>query len=275
MRISIALLTVASLPALVAAQAPAPAPQGERPRFEAASVKPNQSNEPGILRRPSPGRVFYSNAPVDILVQEAYGMRSTHIFNYPDWVEKDRFDISATYSPDRQRQVRQMLQTLLEERFSLRVHRETREMPVYELVKARADGQLGLGLRASTVNCAPGADKRSPCTLNIRQGLIRGVGTEWGNGEMLALNIGVGDRPIVDKTGLSGAFDIDLEWTPDPAQARSTEEAARALAAVAATPGERVSIFTALQEQLGLRLQPARAQLEVLIIDRLERPTPD
>ena len=92
---------------------------------------------------------------------------------------------------------------------------------------------------------------------------------------MLTLNIGVWDRPIIDRTGLSGSFDIDLEWTPDPAQARSTDAAARAAAAVAATPGERVSIFTALQEQLGLRLQPARASLEVLVIDRLERPTPD
>jgi len=259
------------LPAFVTGQSPAPA---ERPRFEAASVKPNLSKEPGILRRPSPGRVFYSNAPIHSLVEEAYTMRPDRVFGYPDWAEKERFDVTATYSPDRQREVRQMLQTLLEERFSLRVHREMRELPVYELVKARIDGQLGPGLRASTVNCAPGADKRSPCTVNFRAGLIRGVGVGWGNGATLSLNIGVWDRPIIDKTGLNGSFDIDLEWTPDPAQARSTEAAAAA-AAVAATPGERVSIFTALQEQLGLRLQPARASLEVLVIDRVERPTPD
>lgn len=274
MRIALTLLTLVTLPMFVAGQAPGP-PSQERPRFDAASFKPNLSKEPGILRRPSPGRVFYSNAPIDTLVEEAYSMRPDRIFGYPDWVEKERFDVTATYSPDRQRQVRQMLQTLLEERFSLRVHREMRELPVYELVKARTDGQLGPGLRASTVNCAPGADNRSPCTVNFREGLIRGVGIGWGNGETLGLNIGVWDRPIVDKTGLSGAFDIDLEWTPDPAQARSTDSAARAVAAIAATPGERVSIFTALQEQLGLRLQPARAGLEVLILDRLERPTPD
>jgi len=157
----------------------------------------------------------------------------------------------------------------------LRVHREMREMAVYELVKARADGQLGPRLQPSTVDCVPKPGAKSPCTLDIRSGLFRGVGIGWGNGEPLALNIGVWDRPIVDKTGLSGAFDVDLQWTPDPAQARDTDAAARAAAAVAATPGDRVSIFTALQEQLGLRLQPARAQLEVLIIDRVERPTPD
>src|SRR5687767_11606938 len=274
MRIAL-LLTLFVLPVLVAAQAPAPAPQGERPRFDAASVKPNPSKEPGIMRRPSPGRVYYSNAPIDTLVEEAYSMRPDRILGYPDWVEKERFDVTATYNPERQRQVRQMLQTLLDERFSLRVHRETREMPVYELVKTRPDGELGPGLRPSTVDCAPTADKRSPCRLDFRPGLVRGVGMGWGNGEPLALNIGVWDRPIIDKTGLSGAFDIDLQWTPDPAQARDADAAARAAAAVAATPGDRVSIFTALQEQLGLRLQPARARLEVLIIDRLERPTPD
>ena len=202
-------------------------------------------------------------------------MRPDRILGYPDWVEKERFDVTATYNPERQRQVRQMLQTLLDERFSLRVHRETREMPVYELVKTRPDGELGPGLRPSTVDCAPTADKRSPCRLDFRPGLVRGAGMGWGNGEPLALNIGVWDRPIIDKTGLSGAFDIDLQWTPDPAQARDADAAARAAAAVAATPGDRVSIFTALQEQLGLRLQPARARLEVLIIDRLERPMPD
>lgn len=272
---SVHILLVALLLPLVTAQSSTPAPQDARPRFETASVKPNLSKEPGIMRRPSPGRVFYSNAPIHTLVEEAYTTRPDRIFGYPNWVEKERFDVIATYSPDRQRQVRQMLQTLLEERFSLRVHREMRDLPVYELVKARADGQLGPGLRPSTVDCAPTADKRSPCRLDFRPGLVRGVGMGWGNGEPLALNIGVWDRPIIDKTGLSGAFDIDLQWTPDPAQARDADAAARAAAAIAATPGDRVSIFTALQEQLGLRLQPARAALEVLIIDRVERPTPD
>lgn len=91
---------------------------------------------------------------------------------------------------------------------------------------------------------------------------------------MLTTNIGVWDRPILDKTGLSGSFDITLEWTPDPAQARSAD-GGRETADVAAEPDERTSIFTALQEQLGLKLQPTRAPLEVIVIDRLERPTPD
>ena len=275
MRIAVVLIPLLICPALISGQSASPAAADPRPRFEAASIKPNLSKEPGIMRRPSPGRVFYSNAPVDVIVEEAYSTRPDRIVNYPDWVAKEKFDITATYSPDLQRQVRQMLQSLLEERFSLRVHREMRDMPIYELVRARADGQLGPRLRPSTANCVPNAGQRSPCTLLIQQGRFRGVGTGWGNGEVLSLNIGVWDRPIIDRTGLTGAFDIDLEWTPDPAQARSNDAAARASAAVAATPGERVSIFTALQEQLGLKLQATRATLEVLVIDRLDRPTPD
>jgi uncharacterized protein (TIGR03435 family) len=275
MRLTLALLTVAALPPVLAGHVPAPAVQDQRPRFDAASVKPNESKEPGIMRRPSPGRVFYGNAPIHVIVEEAYSTRPDRIFNYPEWADKEKFDITATYSPDLQRQVRLMLQALLEERFALRVHRETRELPVYELVRTRADGQLGPRIRPSKAECVPKPGERSPCTLQIQEGRFRGTGTNWGNGEVLSLNIGVWDRPIIDKTGLSGSFDIDLEWTPDPAQARDTAGAARAAAAVAATPGERVSIYTALQEQLGLRLQPARAPLEVLVIDRLERPTAD
>jgi uncharacterized protein (TIGR03435 family) len=275
MRIALTLLTLVTLPVFVAGQATTPTPLPERPRFEAASVKPNLSKEPGIMRRPSPGRVFYGNAPIHVVVEEAYGVRPDHVLNYPSWADKETFDITATYSANQQRQVPLMLQTLLDERFSLRLHREMREMPVYELVRARTDGPLGPRIRPSAAECLPKPGERSPCTLLIQEGRFRGIGTNWGDGRVLTLNIGVWDRPIIDRTGLSGSFDIDLEWTPDPAQARSTDAAARAAAAVAATPGERVSIFTALQEQLGLRLQAARASLEVLVIDRLERPTPD
>lgn len=274
MRATLILVATLTLPTFADVQSPSPATSDQRARFDAASIKPNLSKDENMMHRPTPGRLFYGNVPVSNVVEQAYGMRPDRIVNYPQWAEKERFDVTATYNPEQQKQVRPMLQTLLEERFSLRVHRETREMPVYELVKARGDGQLGPQLRPSAAKCAPGADGRSACTLDIRSGYIRATGIGWGNGEVLGLNIGVWDRPIVDRTGLTGSFDYTLEWKPDPAQARSTGDAARAVAA-AATPGERPSIFTALQEQLGLRLQPTRAPLEVLVIDRLERPTPD
>jgi uncharacterized protein (TIGR03435 family) len=166
-----------------------------------------------------------------------------------------------------------MLQRLLEERFSLQTHRETREMPVYELVKARADDQLGPRLRVSTLDCAPGGTAdRAQCGFRIDIGRIDGKSVDW---RVLVgqLPSAVG-RTVIDKTGLKGFFELTLEWNPDPSVTRSPEATAAATAA-AATPGERVTIFTALQEQLGVRLQAARAPLEVLVIDRLERPTSD
>ena len=243
---------------------------GQLPVFDAASVKPNNSADTGIMRRPTPGRVFFGNAPIHIVIEEAYSVRPDRVLNLPAWAEKKRFDISGTYDAALRHQVPQMLQALLEDRFSLRVHRETREMPVYELVRVRPDG-LGPGLRASTIDCSLRADgQRSACFLRIQPNLIEAVGQPWG---FLPTNIGVWDRPIIDRTGLQGPFDIKLEWTPDPGQARSSEAAARA---AEATPlGERVTIFTALQEQLGLKLEPARAPLEVLVVDNLQRPTPD
>lgn len=275
MRATLVLVAALALPALAGGQSPAPPAGDQRPRFEAASVKPNLSKTPGQMRKPSPGRVFFGNAPVSSIVEEAYGVRPDRILNYPSWVAQERFDVTAAYDPERRQRVALMLQTLLEERFSILVHRETRELPVYELVKARADGQLGPGLQPSTADCQKLVDGRSPCRLDIREDLIRGTGVGWGNGATLSLNIGVWDRPIVDRTGLIGSFDIALEWRPDPAQARSDDGAARAATVAAGTPGDRTSIFTALQEQLGLKLQPARAPLEVLVIDKLERPTPD
>jgi uncharacterized protein (TIGR03435 family) len=224
------------------------------------------------MRRPTPGRVYFANAPIRLVIEEAYGVRPDRLLNVPDWDAQERFEIVATYNAELRGQTALMLRALLEDRFSLRVHRETREMPIYELVKARADGQLGPGLRPSTNDCAAPAGQRSPCTLRIGSNFVYATGTSWG---FLANNIGVWDRPIVDKTGLSGPFDVKLDWTPDPALARSPEGAARAAEAVGSAPGERLSIFTALQEQLGLKLEATRGPLEVLVVDRLERPTPD
>ena len=275
MRIAL-LLTVVMLQVLVAAQAPAPAPQGERPRFEAASVKPNTSPQGGINNRFSPGRFAYVNTPLEVFVYTAYGFPSDRVVGMPDWARREKYDITATHSSEYQAfspQQRAMLQRLLEERFSLQTHRETREMPVYELVKVRTDGQLGPRLRQATLDCSPGgtADK-SQCGTRINPGLIVGKFVNWPN--VVSQLPGAVGRAVIDKTGLSGMYELTLEWNPDPAVARSPEAAATATAAAAA-PGERVPIFTALQEQLGLRLQPARAPLEVLVIDRLERPTPD
>ena len=275
MRATLLLAATLTLPVFASQQSASPAPADQRPRFEAASVKPNQSPDAGINNRFSPGRFAYVNTPVEQFVYLAFNFPSDRVVDVPDWARREKYDITATHNPQYQAfspQVRAMLQRLLEERFSLQTHRETRDMLVYELVKTRSDG-LGPRLRISGVDCSPGgtADK-AQCGTRISTGLIDGRFVNW---RMVVDQLpSATGRAVIDKTGLNGMFDVRLEWSPDPAVMRSPEAAAAARAA-AATPGERVDIFTALQEQLGVKLQSARAPLEVLVIDKLERPTPD
>ena len=273
MRASLILVAVLTLPVSAGQQSPSPSTD-QRPRFEAASIKANRSPERGINNRFSPGRFAYANTPVEAFVYLAFSFPSDRVVDMPDWARQEKYDITATHDPQYQAfspQVRSMLQRLLEERFSLQMHRETREMPVYELVKVRADG-LGPQLRVSNIDCvSPTADK-AQCGTRINQGLIDGRYVNW---RMVTDQLpSAAGRAVIDKTGLNGMFDVRLEWNPDPSVAR-TPQAAAAATAAAAVPGERVDLFTALQEQLGVKLQSARAPLDVLVIDKLERPTPD
>ena len=200
------------------------------------------------------------------------------LVNAPDWIETARFDIEA--KADREYSAREdapapellaMLRNLLADRFKLVVHRELREMPAYALVNAKTDGTLGPQMRRSEIDCEaeaarafaakrggapPGQKPIVRCRISTNAGRIVGTGTTITE-LMRRLSAPLG-RPVVDRTGLSGSFDLELQWSPDQ---------------TADTPGP--SLFTAIQEQLGLKLESQRAPVEVLVIDRLERPTPD
>ena len=160
-------------------------------------------------------------------------------------------------------QARLMARTLLADRFKLALHRDTREVPVYALVLARCDGKLGPQFRRSNAaDCAPTAP--SPNVVPCEGGFVR-------TGRMAARVMAfsalaqslsdAADRPVIDQTGLAGTFDWDLQWTPEQSPQPETSES--------------VSLFTALQEQLGLKLDPTRGPVEVLVIDHVERPTED
>ena len=263
MRLALVLVLVLLAPALPAGQSAPPAAADQRPRFEAASVKPNNSPDAGINNRFSPGRFAYVNTPLEVFISNAYRFPSDRIVGVPDWARREKFDITATHNPEYASfspQQLAMLQRLLEERFSLQTHRETREMPVYELVKVRADG-FGPQLRVSNIDCVSATADKAQCGTRINSGIIEGKFVRWQ--VVVAQLPSAVARAVIDKTGLNGTFEMKLEWNPNP------------VTAAAATPGERIDIFTALQEQLGVKLQPARAPLEVLVIDKLERPTPD
>jgi uncharacterized protein (TIGR03435 family) len=177
-----------------------------------------------------------------------------------------------------------MMQDLLEDRFKLRAHRETRELPIYVLMLERTDGKMGPGLRASITDCANVAARgrlgppprsmapgeRPPCGMRMAPGQLIGGGVPI---SQLTLPLSqFAQRMVVDRTGLSGNFDIDLKWTPDALPQGPAPPGAPPLPSI---DPNGPSLFTAVQEQLGLKLESARAPVEVLVIDHVERPTPD
>jgi uncharacterized protein (TIGR03435 family) len=261
----------------------------EAPRFEVASIRENKSASQisrisGVDLPATPGRFTVTNVPLRFIIFHAYELRAHELIGLPEWTESTPFDVTATYSPQSaptDQDVRLMLRTLLADRFGLVMHTETRELPTYSLVLARKDGKLGPQLTRSDVDCdkwiaekrpqsrAGGPSPVSPdgfrpacMLLATRQFLTGGTRTI----EQLAgpLQAFVG-RPVVDRTGLTGTFDIDLRW------ATSGDLAVTANA----PPSDGPSIFTALQEQLGLKLEPGRAPARVFVIDKVERPAQD
>lgn len=264
---------------IAAAQSAAPDPQ-----FDVVSVKPNTGNVRQSMSV-TPGRAALTNIALKTLIQFAYQVQPRELADAPDWIAVEKFDIIATASPSSSvEQMRIMLRGLLADRFKLKVHCEKREMPIYALSLARKDGKLGPNLHESGVDCAANGarpldanaqdpaqqDPAKRCMLlplfNLGRFQVRGLHME---NVASALN-NVVDRTIVDKTGLKGAFEFDLSWTPDSLQPANAGPAAPPRADVTGP-----SLFTALQEQLGLKLDAQRDQIELLVLDRVERPTPD
>lgn len=262
------------------AQAPASA-------FDVASVKPSPPDASGsMISGPMPSRFTAQNATLKLLVMYAYGVRDYQVLGGPAWASSDGFDIAATYpggkAPDPM-SVSLMVRTLLQERFKLRTHAETRDQPTYELVLSRQDGRLGPSLRRSDTNCEAEMAARKGAPVAFGSGgvptcmMITSPRTIQGGTRTLpmlasALSARVG-RPVTDRTGLAGNFDIVLEWTPDPG---TPVMSGRSEVTPSSPPtADAVSIFTALQEQLGLRLASTRGPVEVVVIDAVERPSPD
>ena len=256
--------------------------------FDVASVKENTSvNDSGQwgIMPPTPGRMRITNTPLRFILHYAFQVREHQLIGAPAWTESARFDINATYQADAARtedDTRAMLQTLLADRFGLKSHREMRELPIYSLVMARKDGGLGPQLVRSAIDCdqwiaekrprlgagspspvAPGG-KRPVCQmLTTRRFITAGTQTMQELTNVLQALTG---RPVADRTGLTGAFDFDLQWTSGPVAPA---------AGPTAPADDGPSIFVALQEQLGLRLEPGRAPFDVLVVDSVQRPTPD
>ena len=258
---------------MVAAPLVAQAPAG--PAFDVVSIKRNKSGEVNGGTSVRPGGVYLAtNVPLRLLVFGAYGpLHGVQVTGGPGWMNSDRFDIVAKVDGNPSTEVfrdqaRLMLRTLLADRFKLVLHNETRELPTYALVVARRDGKLGPQLRPS--NLADCLAAPTPSTVSDPNTVVRCGGGFARTGQLAArafefstlatMVSNVADRPVIDRTGLTGTFDWSLQWTPDPS---------------ASPANDSISLFTALQEQLGLKLEPTRGPVDVLVIDHAERPTED
>lgn len=256
---------------------------GKRPQFEVASIKPAAPDARGRSIRPSPGgRVTISNMPLKELMTLAWRIQPYQIVGGPPWLDSAGFDISAKAQDTlKEGELQLMLQSLIEDRFQVVHHSETRELPIYALVMARKGGKLGPRLTETKEGSCTTPDPSrppsppepgKPLPRNCGQMLtglkmIRAVGVEISLlTPMLSRLLG---RTVVDKTGLKGKYDMDVEWTFD-------EAIVLQLPPDAPKPvldGSGASIFTALQEQLGLKLEAQKGPVELLVIDRAEKPT--
>jgi len=259
--------------------------------FEAASIRVTRQSSIGQgIVYTQPGRLVAEEATVRDLVAVAYGRPRDQIVGGPDWMSSTRYAITATTSrrdPARE-SAQAMLRQLLADRFALASHLEQRELPVYALTLARRDGQFGSKLRRSGAGCAPmtpfgldGAPAPPPPPppppgvetmrfLAERQTRLRcptmffpgGVSARAISFDEFVYRLGrFAGRLVVDRTALSGEFDIDLVYQP--------ELAVGGPGAASTLP----SLFSAVEDQLGLKLESTRAPVEVLVIDRLEAPT--
>ena len=254
--------------------------------FDAASVKASPRPEPNpfgfpvgaTIRFLPGGRLTATQATLRDLIRRAYDVQDVRIAGGSEWMTSDRFEVAAASEAgggvDR---LQAMLRSLLQERFALRTRVETRDVPVYHLVTTRRDGSTGAQLRPSRVDCAALRLKRGPggtapangsepeCQVSFR--LSGGSMTISFKGEttseLARRVIPERDRPVVDKTGLSGTFDGELTFAPEP------------LPGFPRLPGSEngLSVFTALQEQWGLKLEPERGPVEILVIESAQKPT--
>jgi uncharacterized protein (TIGR03435 family) len=225
----------------------------QAPSFEVASIKRNVSGDARSGTRTLPGgRVATTNESLRQIIRRAYGSNDLDVVGGPDWLDTDRWDITAsagTGNPDEA--LEPMLRSLLAERFKLRAHVEMRERPIYGLVLGRPDKRLGDKIHISPTDCRADADcgSTSAKTSGVGAGTITGVARTMADiGRSLSPYAG---RRVFDRTGLGGRYDFEIQWS------------------------DEVSIFTALQEQLGLKLDAQRGPVEVVVVDSVERAVED
>ena len=230
------------------------------PEFEAATIKPVKDADPNRKTDRVEGRRFVvDNRTLVELLTMAYHLDKRQVAGGPAWVSSDTYDLVAVAENDDvlKENGRAMFQKLLTERFQLRFHWEQREMPVYVLTVAKGGPKLTPA--DATGSHASGCQRQGQCTLR-REDMQHFA--SW-------LQFAVVDKPVVDKTGLTGEFDFTLKWTPDPSQFFSTGSS---MAAASEDPNGPPGLYQAIEDELGLKLEATKTATQVLAIDHVERP---
>ena len=247
-------------------------------RFEVASIKPDAPGgvSTGNLQLLAGGRLSAQKVLLQFFIQNAYELKPYQIVGAPDWINSEGYDIEAKAegdaSPD---QMRQMMRALLAERFQMTAHRETREMPVYALTEAKggfkAPGPNELSCAEPGPDSPPASDEIGPCgrarvTIG-RMGSAQIKGGKISMAELARVLSNLMGRTVLERTGVDGEFDVHLQFGLDDA-----------IFGIPRPPGVAAengppSIFVAVQEQLGLKLESTKGPVEVLVIDHVERPS--
>lgn len=276
------LLALSSLP-LTFAQTPPPT-------FDVASVKPDKSGEMGarIMMQPG-GRFVATNVNLKFLIRMAYGVQDFQISGGPSWMNSDKWDIEGKSEggpvgdmrtmTEEQRKAdidrrKQMIQALLADRFQLKLHRESKEAPIYALVVAKSGPKLK---ELPPEEAKPADPKDMPERPDPKRPMMRG-GMRMGRGELTGQGIKLSfladslsdqvGRKVVDETGLKGDYSFELKWTPDESQGAAFKGPGDA---PPPPDANGPSVFTALQEQLGLKLEPRKGSVDLLVIDHAEK----
>jgi uncharacterized protein (TIGR03435 family) len=247
MGLAVAAMLTAGMPAMGQAGV------GKTPAYDVATIKLNNSGGNGTRVNIERGTFTAENIPVKRLLEAGYGIKADLIYGVPDALNGMNFDVTAKMldpDPEALKKLRdedkmRLLAPVLQERFHLKTHTEVRQLPVYELTV------LPSGPKMKPVQGdGDGAIHRSG-----REMVLQNMDT----GRLAGFLADIVQRTVIDKTGLKGAYDLDLKWTPEGAQQLNADD-----------PPD---IFTAVQEQLGLKLRAARGPVQVLVVDAMERPT--
>ena len=267
-RIWLNVLTLVALSGMVlraqAPQTPPPTPMAADadPSFEVATIRPSDPAATDVGFRVGGRKFSVLSTSLSVLIQWAYGVHEKQIVSGPDWLDNDKFDIVGV--PDKEgkpsgAQWKMMTQKLLADRFKLTFHHDKRVLSVYTLSVGKAGSKLAKSDSTGNLISFSFETAAGGISLPVKNATM----AEFAS----VLQTGVLDRPVVDQTGIEGRYDLVLKWAPDDSQfGGHPPEASKA-------DSPLPSLFTAMQEEVGLKLDAVKAPVDVLVIDRVEKPS--